>query len=121
MQSLFEWLLVQLKIKCWGVALEKDIPAEFVVSAHARKRFRERVGDNLTNDGIRKLTIRIYFNGRKLTPEEARASDDVPRGLVDIQYRLWYGYVYVFGTKPRGEYSHKYLVTIYKSHLKQYA
>lgn len=121
MRSLFEWLLVQLKIKCWGVALEKEIPAEFVVTAHARKRFRERVQYDLTNDGIRALTIKIYYRGRKLTPEEARASVDVPRALVDIQYRLWFGYVYVFGAKPRGEYSQKYLVTIYKSHLKQYA
>lgn len=113
MRPLFEWLLVQLKVKCWGVALEKEIPAEFVVTAHARKRLRERLYEGMTGDDVRKLAIRAYFR-HKLTAEEARASEDMPRGLVDFQYRLHMGLVFVYGMKPRGEYSQKYLVTVYK-------
>lgn len=113
MRRLFYWILVYLKVRYWGVALEKEIPAEFVITAHARKRYRERVAE-ITGDNLRKLVIKIFFTGRKLSAVEARASDDMPRGLVDFQYILHADMVYVFGHKPRGEYTQKYLVTLYK-------
>lgn len=113
MQALLHWLLVYFKVRYWGVALEKEIPAEFVVTAHARKRYRERVSE-ITGDNLRKLVIKIFFTAQKLTAEQAKASEDMPRGLVDFQYRQHAGMVYVFGHKPRGEYTQKYLVTLYK-------
>lgn len=114
MQTLFYWMLAQLKVRYWGVALEGEIPAEFVITAHARKRFRERVRYDYTNDEMRRHIIRVWFRGRKLTAEEARASEDTPRGLVDFQYREFLGFTYVFGMKLRNDIVQKYLVTIYK-------
>lgn len=114
METLVYWILAYLKVRYWGVALEKEIPAEFVVTAHARKRLRERVVAGMSADDIRKMVIRVFFWGDKLTAEQARSSEDTPAGLVDFQYRQHAGFVYVFGHKPRGEYTQKYLVTIYK-------
>lgn len=107
-----------LKPTTWGVALEEEIPAGFVISAHARKRFRERVTDRFTNDELRRHVIKVWFRADHLSRAEARASEP-PKDLKNIQYRDSGGFVYVFGERDRRGYEQIYLVTVYPRRYKQ--
>lgn len=110
------WVILYCKLACWGVALESDLPPEFIVSKHAVLRLGERdffSGAYEPQD----LTIRAWYEGERLKQSDPNASGQKrPNGFNYFEYRKYTGYVYCYGIKIKRDFNQKTLLTVYPYH-----
>ncbi len=113
---LLSWLLRRLEVSCWGVKLQDDLPPEFIISNHARSRIAERDFTSGAYEPM-SITVRAWYEGTRLPSSKGQATlvDRMPLGFNFFEYRLYSGFVYVYGVRWHSKlgFAQKTLVTVY--------
>jgi hypothetical protein len=113
---LLTWLLRLLAVSCWGVRLQNDLPPEFILSNHARRRIEERDFTSGAYEPMN-ITVRAWYEGKRLPSSKGQATfvDQMPLGFNFFEYRLYSGFVYVYGVRWHSKlgFAQKTLVTAY--------
>jgi len=107
-----------LNIGVVGVGIEGiDLPYEFVITHHARKRMEKRMG-HLSKRQYKERVMEAWYNGEIDVEKVGFERGGGPRGFRDFQYRYHGGYIYVFGIRVHRKVvgSQKHLITIYNWH-----
>jgi len=112
-KALVRKILKYLKIKCWGIKLESELPPEFIISTHAEERLKERFRSMLLSD-TSEIIIRAWFSNRDL-PKKYDPPVQYDLGQF-LQYKQTYfmGYVWIFGIRRirKAGYTQKVLLTV---------
>lgn len=116
LQTLKQKLLTKLadELKVWGVDFETNYPPEFMISAHAERRFKERV--NCTKRKMMKMTVKAW----KSTIEIPKTNHFQYRAKYENKpyhvFRAYMGFIFVFRTRYRENCfePQKLLVTVFK-------
>lgn len=113
---MIEWVVAKviayLKIRYWGIKLERKLAPEFVITMHAEKRATERLPAKATD--IYGLTIRAWYKGEELPTSFQPKTEANSIRFRTIRYRYHAGVVWVFGVRynKSAGYAQKHLVTI---------
>lgn len=98
-------------LECYGVKFEYQIPPEFIVSIHGQTRMMERFKCN--KNKIKKITQKAWgYGGSVFVPNKLKQKHKPVRGV--IEYRYYFGYIFVFNVIEKNNYSLKILVTLYR-------
>lgn len=107
-----KWLTKWLKV--WGAVFETDLPPEFVITTHARKRINERMGcsDDLK---IKRLAVKAWHSSNHFRPATQIKENVAEYYWRDYQYRELMGKIFVFAygrNNRRGLPPSKVLITV---------
>lgn len=97
------------KLQCWGVALETDLPPEFIITKHAHNRMSERF--MCSEEKIKKIAIKAWYSKDYTHHVEYRSK---VKGYKNSVYRIYQGYIFVFTEKNIANlhFNQKILVTV---------
>lgn len=101
-----------LKIRYWGIKLERDIPPEFVITYHAERRAAERLP--VRPNDLHGMTIRAWYQGEEPPGSFQPKNEANSIRFRTIRYRYYAKVVWVFGVRynKQAGYAQKHLVTI---------
>lgn len=121
-KSLYKYLVnkyIVTGFKLWGVHfMSYNIPPEFKITKHAKRRLLERL--RCSEQKVAKVTIKAWRHGKPMPQVYVDHKEKLQGRRVKHHhkyiYRLYQGYVYIFGTNKlkTWDYSQKTLITVYK-------
>lgn len=109
--NLRQKLIKYLKVKVVGVALESELPAEFIITDHAFARLKERTGSKKDKFDV----MCAWYYGTEPPKEFKPEKCKKPPFIKNFVYRYYEYSTYVFGIKPfngNSKINQKILITV---------